>query len=137
MKDSDIQAYGRRLFERRESGIFVPPANAGWGEWRPAQHSCHENVSTICAGDSRLQPIRGWLFFDFHYFFDYVRFTAHSVIRNEQGVLYDITPTQASRPYPFIQAEEGTDEFCAFINASNVLHLDYELATKRIYARSE
>ena len=62
--------------------------------------------------------------------------TAHSVVRLESGAIYDITPRLTERPYPFLPTEESNAEYCAFVDDSGVQHLDYVLATGRVYLRS-
>ncbi len=49
-----------------------------------------------------------------------VLFNAHSVVRNERGELWDITPTKATSPYPFLIAEESEEEYAKFIKAGAV-----------------
>lgn len=130
----NIEQYGKRLFERRESGVIVTSAVASLGEWRPAENECHYNVSVWCAHQADCQPVRGWLYFHFEYLLPFVRFTAHSVIRSKDGQLYDITPARASQPYPFIEAEEGEAAYAAVIEGLGVQHLDYEVSTERTTA---
>jgi len=67
-------------------------------------------------------PVRGWLFFSLSYpspLVNFVLFNAHSVIRQADGTLFDITPSRASQPYPFIRAEENDEDFLRFVLATD------------------
>lgn len=97
----DIQTYAASLYQRRNEGVILAPADTGIGDWRPAPHMCHLNVDTLCSNAKDFQAVRGWLVFDFYLFY---RFTAHSVVRAD-GALYDITPSLTSRQYPFVRAD--------------------------------
>ena len=76
--------------------------------------------------------VPGWLYFSFNGLFDYVRFTAHSVVRRKDGQLLDITPTQAFALYPFLPAEESADMYYSWVTGGGVAHLDLYLAEKRV-----
>ena len=126
MNDQELQAYGRRLFERRREGILVRPAAVSIGDWGPSEHECHGNVTTWCQHNPQgHKPVRGWLYFDFGLILPYVRFTAHSVVEQENGELADITPSQASQEYPFIRAEETEDAYAALIADGCLQHINY------------
>lgn len=70
-------------------------------------------------------PVRGWLYFDFVDLLPFVLFNAHSVVRDPEGSLWDITPAQASQPYPFLMAEESNEEYAALIQSgvSRIRHV--------------
>ncbi|MDB5976951.1 MAG: hypothetical protein JWR07_3711 [Nevskia sp.] len=132
----DLQAYGRRLYECRDSGVLVPRAQLVIGDWSPQPNHCHANASVARDNDPNLEAVRGWVFFAFGYLLDLVRFTAHSVVRTRDGqLLYDITPNRASQQYPFIVAEESEEAFRQLVEDANVQHLDYDLATGRTTAQ--
>jgi hypothetical protein len=132
MQTFDLQAYGDRLYQRRDSGVIAERVEIVVGDWAPLQNRCHENATVHCELDPSCEPVRGWLFFDFGHQLPYVQFTAHSVVRRGDGVLMDITPAQTFQMYPFIQAEEGEDEYAALIELTEVQYLQYEPATKNV-----
>jgi hypothetical protein len=107
--------YTAALCERRAEGIVVPPAQVSIGDWKPQPNLCHENVTTWCAGNGEFQIVRGWLHLDFQGQTPYEVFLAHSVIRDKNGALWDITPMQAFQQYPFIAATETEEDYAAFI----------------------
>jgi hypothetical protein len=70
------------------------------GDWQPKQNECHENADQCCALFPEFSPVRGWLYFDSARLFVF-----HSVVRKPDGLLSDITPSNASVRYPFIEAD--------------------------------
>lgn len=69
------------------------------GDWQPKQNECHENVDQCCALFPELSPVRGWFYFDLAR-----SFVFHSVVRKQDGLLSEITPSNAIDRYPFIEA---------------------------------
>ena len=122
---TDSQEIGRRLYARREEGVITNFAKVKIGDWRPTEHECHRNVTTWCEHQTDHKPVRGWLLFDFDNFLPFVRFTAHSVIEDENGDLVDITPTRGSQPYPFICAEEDEEAFASLIEEHGLTNFDF------------
>ena len=116
----DHPEYSRRLIARLSEAVIVPPARVSLGAWLPAENDCHANVATWCRNTQGFQIVRGWLYFDMANLMPIVLFNAHSVVRNERGELWDITPTKATSPYPFLIAEESEEEYAKFIEAGAV-----------------
>jgi hypothetical protein len=122
---ADLVPYAARLYERRSEGVIVRPGKVIGPEWTPAYNDCHANVNALCEHDPRYRPVRGWLYFDFDQVLSFVRFTAHSVLIDENGRLWDITPSQASQPYPFIRAEGSEAEYVEIVETRGCGNLDY------------
>ena len=123
--DSYIKKIADRLYERIDEGVIVKYTKVSIGEWTPEENQCHLNVSIWCEHNENYTPVRGWLYFDLPFFYPYVLFKAHSVIRDENSVLLDITPSNASQPYPFIAAEESEREYGEFIEKYGVTEIKY------------
>jgi hypothetical protein len=121
----DMAPYAARLYERRNEGIIVPGGRLADSNWQPAFNDCHANVNALCEADPRYRPVRGWLYFDFNNDLSFVRFTAHSVVMDEHDKLWDITPSRASQPYPFIRAEGTDDEFAQIVEVRGLGNLDH------------
>jgi hypothetical protein len=121
----ELPEYSSRLYERRMTGVIVPPAVVSMGSWTPEANECHANASTWCKNMPDYSPVRGWLYFDFLDLWPFVLFNAHSVVRAPDGTLWDITPSQASQPYPFLTAEESESEYAKLIESgvSRVRHI--------------
>ena len=121
----DLKEYARRLYVRRTEAVFSRRARVSFGRWIPIEHECHANVAQWCAFQPNHRPVRGWLYFDYDNLLPYVHFNAHSVIQNEAGELVDITPTLASRDYPFLVDTESVHEYESLLEAS-VVRLEHE-----------
>ncbi len=52
------------------------------------------------------------------------RFTAHSLVEDPTGRLFDPTPSKASRRYPFLRHEGPEAEFMAIVEAGHT-NLDF------------
>jgi hypothetical protein len=109
------QQYTASLCERRAEGVIVSPAQVSIGDWEPLPNQCHGNVTTWCANNAEFQIVRGWLYVDFSGQLPYEVFLPHSVVRDKDGALWDITPIQAFQQYPFIAAIESEEEYAAFV----------------------
>jgi hypothetical protein len=112
--ESELHALARQLYSKRHEAIVVPFIKRSIGDWQPAEKDCHRNVDWWVHNHPTSRAVRGWLFFDFiagAVFLGrrpFVRFQPHSVIADEAGALHDITPSRASRRYPFIRHDGGT-----------------------------
>ena len=113
----ELPEYSTRLYDRRHSAVIIPPASVSLGTWVPALNDCHLNVSTWCKHSQGYAAVRGWLYFDFLDQLPFVLFNAHSVVRDAEGKLWDITPSQASQPYPFLEAEEPEAEYAKLVES--------------------
>ena len=103
----------------------MPLAVVSLGAWTPAPNDCHANVGTWCKNMPEYIAVRGWLYFDFVDALSYVLFNAHSVIRDPDGRLLDITPTLASQRYPFLATEETEGEYAQLVDGgvSRIRHI--------------
>jgi hypothetical protein len=60
------------------------------GDWHPAIGQCHSNVDTWIQNNPNHRSIRGWI--TWHPIIGGMKFTKHSVVRDDLGKLFDITP---------------------------------------------
>ncbi|MCU0731024.1 MAG: hypothetical protein MUE84_05490 [Hyphomonas sp.] len=128
----NLADYAIRLFQRTPSAVPAPLAPGAIGEWRALEHQCHANAAHWCIQHPDYRHVPGWLYFSFEGLLPNVRFTAHSVVQTPSGGLVDITPTRASRPYPFIPAEESLDEYVSYIERQRIIHLDLYVEENRV-----
>ena len=49
-----------------------------------------------------------------------MQFLAHSAIQAPDGMLYDITPSNASQQYPFIIAEESEEDYARLVEGEGI-----------------
>ena len=73
--------------------------------------------------------VHGWVCFESFSFFGFIRFTAHSVVEDETGKLWDITPNRAADSYPFIRHPGDPEEFVTLMTENNIVNLDVPLGT--------
>src|SRR5260221_12129434 len=81
-----------RLYERRGEAGDVKRAECTIGDWKPQPASCHANVDLWLRHNPQHRSVRGWWYCDYA-LVGTAEFFAHSVIANENGELFDITPT--------------------------------------------
>jgi hypothetical protein len=104
--------------------VIVPHRYVSTADWKPASNKCHENVSVWCCNNPTFKAARGWLYIDFGSVLPYEVFIAHSVVRDKDDALWDLTPMSASERYPFIEAVETEEDYAALIEAgaSRLVH---------------
>jgi hypothetical protein len=121
----DFKALGQQLFAMRHSAVVIPFAQRSLENWMPREKDCHANCTWWRENNPDCTAVRGWLYFDFGGLLNFVRFTAHSVIEQADGVLVDITPSRASQHYPFIRHPGSEDDFSELIMVHGAMNLDY------------
>jgi hypothetical protein len=130
--EAELQALATSLYARRAEAIVAPFTERSIGNWKPSEGQCHRNVDWWVLNNPKSKAVRGWLVFDFHKtsmgLLRLVRFTAHSLIEDEDGTLHDITPSKASQRYPFIKHEGSEEEFISLVVEHQLVDLDLELA---------
>lgn len=128
--EAELQALAVSLYARRGEAVVVPFSERSIDDWKPSEGQCHRNVDWWVL-NTKSTAIRGWLFFDFHNtslgLIPFVRFTAHSLVQDEDGTLRDITPSKASQRYPFIRHDEGDGDFISLVEKHQLVHLDLRL----------
>jgi hypothetical protein len=129
--EAELQALAESLYARRVEAIVVPFAERSIGDWKPAENHCHRNVDWWVLSHPESRAIRGWLIFDFFKtsmgLLPFVRFTAHSLVEDEDGTLHDITPSGASKRYPFIRHQGDEKEFISLVEEHQLINLDLKL----------
>jgi hypothetical protein len=117
----------RRLYDRRQEAVVVPFRNCSSEAFQPAEQDCHRNVDLWCKGHPSHMPVRGWVIFEVYSPLGFCRFISHSVVEDEDGVLFDITPTRASKRYPFLNDEMTEEEYVLLITSRKLVNLDHHL----------
>ncbi len=130
----NLAAYAFRLLERVPQAVRLPWRPGELETWKASEHQCHSNVAYWCRHNPGDSVVPGWLYFSYGGYMPYVRFTAHSVVRLLSGELRDITPSQASMPYPFIAAEDSPSEYAQLVEHHQIMHLDLYISEGRVEA---
>ncbi len=91
--------YEADICGRLDQAERVPFKPVFIGDWRPQVAQCHENVDAWVKGNLGAVAVRGWV--------TYASFgelgiglTAHSVVQDSDGRLFDITPLARSNETP-------------------------------------
>lgn len=127
----DIGDMCRSMYERMDEARVVPFTRREPVGWTFKSGECYANVDGWVRDNSTSIAVRGWLVFDWP-LLSIVRFTPHSVIEEADGRLIDITPSQASRRYPFLRHDEGSEAFDKLVGGRLIVHLDFAPATGRV-----
>lgn len=128
--DGELRELGKALYERRQEAAVVPFDERRGADWAPVENQCHYNVDRWVSEHPGTRAVRGWLVFDFEKtsmgLVHVVRFTPHSVVEDEDGRLVDITPSGASRRYPFLRHTGSDEEFEQLVTSRMLVHLDHD-----------
>jgi hypothetical protein len=125
----ELKKLAIRLYEHRHKAVIVERLKTeAVGQFR--QHQCHQNADVWVRANEGWSVVRGWLVFDYTHplFFPeiprpYFRFTAHSVVQDPAGKLWDVTPMLASQPYPFFPHPGTAEEIEELVDRiSDVCH---------------
>jgi hypothetical protein len=121
----------RALYGRRHTAIMVPFEKRTISSGPPQEHQCYVNNDRFCSENPGHKSVYGWLVFDFNRtsegMWPVCRFTAHAVLEDPKGRLFDITPSKASQRYPFLRHEGPEEEFAAII-AAGYTNLDFQVS---------
>jgi hypothetical protein len=108
-----LSDHARELYTRLREAVVVPYVDVGDSAWRPAVQDCHGNCEAWCAQHPEYQLVRGWICVPMTGL-AYCRFLAHSVVRQPDGTLIDITPRgplREAEPYRFLPTFVSNDEY--------------------------
>jgi hypothetical protein len=93
MENSDpiCHEYAARIVARIKEAVTVAFRPVACGEWAPQPNDCHNNVNAWVKTNPYLTAVRGWVI-DSN-----CTLAAHSVVRDADGQLFDITPFRDER----------------------------------------
>lgn len=101
MPDVDLNALMRSLYARRHEAVLIPFEERQISSGPPLEHQCYLNNDRWCRENPGHKSICGWLVFDFNRdsegLWPVCRLTAHSVIEDPAGNLFDLTPITVPR----------------------------------------
>jgi hypothetical protein len=106
-----LQDEAANIFARRDEGVRVQRGAISFFGWQPVSNKCHDNAILAAKSDQTYVRIYGWLNMGMIEA-KVVRFASHSVVRNIDGRLIDITPTTTGFPlFPFIRSTMTETEY--------------------------
>ncbi|PJO60628.1 hypothetical protein CWD85_03445 [Burkholderia pseudomallei] len=109
--------HARALYERRGEAVIVPLVDVSTDEWQPVEKGCHENCEVWCERHQEYELVRGWIYVPLPSL-AYCRFLAHTVVRQPDGHLIDITPRGVilePTPYRFLPSIVSRAEYEALV----------------------
>lgn len=118
MPELNTEIYAKELYSRVGSATLLNRATIAGGDWEPQANMCHHNVTICCELKPEYTPVRGWLYFELPGA-SFVKFVAHSAVRTPDGELYDITPSNASQDYPFVDGGLSEDQYSELVDKNN------------------
>lgn len=120
MPPVDLNTYGPALAARVGNARMLRRAEIEGGDWQPQPNQCHENATVWCELKEGFAPVRGWLYFD-----QLGLLVAHSAVRAPDGELYDLTPSQASAEYPFLESDLSEEDFAELVEGRGISQLRF------------
>lgn len=127
-KSVDLIDLVRALYERSRDAVLVPPhefISEG------TENRCHDNVDRWVAAHNGTRKAVGWTVLDYECEgpVSVVCFVAHSVLREADGSLAELTP--AKHPMPFLEHHGDPAAFDELVNARRIAVIDYYPQTNR------
>jgi len=127
----NIKWLAERLWKARSSAAIVPRRKVMIPGHELALNQCHANVTAWVNSYPSHKALRGWLVFDLEVaslftgeppHFDLL---AHSIVANEAGEMFDITPVydDGAGTYPFLPHPGELDEFERFVGGCNLARI--------------
>jgi hypothetical protein len=129
----ELLILARRLYARRHTGVIVPykMVDASHPEF-----DCHQNAGLWARDNPGCKIVHGWMVFDHEKvslgLIPLVNFNPHSIIQTEDGGRYDVTPSQASQRYPFLDHEGDADDFVRIVQGHSISILSYNTLTDEL-----
>lgn len=124
MTTIDIKEYAKELYTRSRKAVMLKRAVIEGGDWQPEANMCHHNVTEWCQYKPNYKPVRGWLYFDLPGR-NYVKFVAHSAVLTPESELYDITPSNASQDYPFVESGLSEKVYAEIVETNGYGEIHY------------
>ena len=115
------EEYATSICSTRADAAMIPFVEVALDGWTPQIADCHANVDRWVAANPGCEAVRGWV--------SYISFgpageelTAHSVVRNPDGALIDITPVWPGAPRGGAFIEHGGDTALFFAMKVRNIH---------------
>lgn len=90
----DRRDYETAICARLPEAEVIPFKEVLNGDWYPKVSECHDNVDTWVRSNPQCVAVRGWVIYA-SFGRDVVGLTAHSIVKDPDGTLFDITPLES------------------------------------------
>jgi hypothetical protein len=125
------------LWRDRQVAKIVPRQQAALAVGQLLMNNCHMNAAGWVRAHPSHKAVRGWLIFDLELggqilgYEPHFDFLAHTVIEDEKGALFDITPVYdpLAGTYPFLPHPGPQAEFDEMVDTYNLVRI--KLYTQR------
>lgn len=121
-----IDEYKLLLKKSLNNAIQLPFKSVLINGSAPKPNNCHYNAQTYEEESRIVTCVRGWLVIDGGSSSSQVIMLPHSVIKDIDDRLYEITPIESLEPRPFLESMLSENDFCDLHNhltmiSSNVI----------------
>lgn len=115
------------LYQRKSTARVVAYRHVDDGY---RENFCHANAADYAAKNPGWKVVHGWLIFDFEAdtsgLLTIVRFNPHSIVENRDGERMDVTPSRASRRYPFLDHVGTPSDFARIVQDNWISVIEYD-----------
>ena len=111
LDEESIGRYKRFLYQQIANAIYLPYRQVNVNGQSPQPNNCHWNAQTYEDENQGVECTRGWLVVDGGDLSLEIILLAHSVVREADGNLYEITPIQSCEPRPFLASHLTEENF--------------------------
>ena len=105
-----INSYAHHLFANLANSKLLTFRSVEISGWQPEKRKCHNNVETFLGSHTNYRKIYGWIVVDSPDS-NFCIFLSHSVVADESGNIFEITPIESLDPRPFIQSNLPEEDF--------------------------
>jgi len=111
-----ISQYGKYLLSKIAGAQHVPFLDVLINGENAKRKECHKNATCFSEENESFKPVHGWLIIDARPMLQSIKFIAHSVVKNHDEILIDITPYDASGRYLFLPAFIKDEDFGSLVS---------------------
>lgn len=104
INEKSIEEYKKILKSKLTEAIHLTHKDVLIGNKRPQPKNCHINAQSYSDENHDSECIRGWLVIDGGVASRFIILISHSVIKDSNGVIYEITPVNSLDPRPFLKS---------------------------------
>ncbi len=106
--------YETSVCVRLDQAVQVPFQKVTLNGWSPQVGGCHQNTDIWVSAKPAFEAVRGWVTYA-SFGGDSFGLTAHSIVRDQNGMLFDVTPLEnedVRMSMRFIEHEGTPATFC-------------------------
>lgn len=109
--NSELNRYKSHLKALLPNAVHLPQKDVKIHGEIPLPKQCHENAQKYCDENTEYECVTGWLVIDGGEYSSTILLLPHSVIRDENGLMHEITPIHSLEPRPFLESDLSETDF--------------------------